>query len=229
MVPVGLNGNLYITRHILICPYHWAYSPFSSRLKQMEVNQKGVPQKTTPLFLPGLPWLFPIRSFWGIQAPGRAAQRRVRAQFLCPTRLGAGAVLGGGRGAELLPGLARGAAPRRSDILRMDEIHFAPQKPRNDSIPLQIPINNGFPWFLRWCRIASIHSMTMGHNLCRSHFGADEHVPPILMFTRGTGVCPTAISVHCTSHQKGMGWSPHSRDLNLFRKPSEPQGKQLVG
>ena len=37
-----------------------------------------------------------------------------------------------------------------------------------------------------WARV-DFHAM--GHNLCRSHFGAEEHpcVSPILMFTRGTG------------------------------------------
>ena len=36
------------------------------------------------------------------------------------------------------------------DTVNGCEIHFAPpKKPRNDSIPLQIPTNNGFPWFRR--------------------------------------------------------------------------------
>ena len=38
----------------------------------------------------------------------------------------------------------------------------APAKtPRNESIPLEITTNNGFPWFLRWCRIVSTVSATL--------------------------------------------------------------------
>ena len=40
----------------------------------------------------------------------------------------------------------------------MDEIHFAPPKLGNDTIPMQIPTNNGFNHGSKWCRISPIHS-----------------------------------------------------------------------
>ena len=42
-------------------------------------------------------------------------------------------------------------------IMWMDEILHHRRTPWNKD-PLQIPTINGVPWFLRWCRISSIHS-----------------------------------------------------------------------
>ena len=60
-------------------------------------------------------------------------------------------------------------------ILWMDEIHFAPpKKPRNDSIPLQMPINHGVPWCSSGAGLRPSTVLMVSLVSCQSLFSVQE-------------------------------------------------------